>query len=198
MTKKPEYIVGIDEVGRGPMAGPVTICVFLIHRKNLREIDFADDSKKLTKKKREAIFKKLKSLKKKEKCNYVIVSKSSKMINKHGISFCIKDSITTGLKKLNINPLFAEIKLDGLLYAPQEYIYQETITKGDSKEKVIGAASIVAKVTRDRYMERQAEKYPEYGFDSHKGYGTKKHRDAIVKNGLLPLHRDLWVRNILN
>jgi ribonuclease HII len=196
--KNPEYIVGIDEVGRGPLAGPVSIGVFLIHRKNLDKIAMAHDSKQVSQKGREEICKEFKRLKSDGFCDYVIVSKSSLMINRHGISKCIKDSISQGLAKLNIDPKNTEIKLDGLLYAPKQYINQETITKGDSKEKVIGAASIVAKVTRDKFMLKQAEKYPEYGFESHKGYGTKKHREAIQKIGVCPLHRDLWVRNILN
>ena len=197
MAKKPRYIVGIDEVGRGPMAGPVTIGVFVIHKDNVDKIAIAHDSKQVSEKGREEIFKEFKKLKKEGLCDYVVVNKSNLMINRHGISKCIKDSISLGLRKLEIDPAYAVIKLDGLLYAPAEYMHQETITKGDAKEKVIGAASIVAKVTRDRFMIRQAKKYPQYGFENHKGYGTKKHREAIQKYGICPLHRDLWVRSVL-
>jgi ribonuclease HII len=196
--KNPEYIVGIDEVGRGPLAGPVSVGVFVIHKEHMDKIAIAHDSKQVSEKGREEICKEFKKLKSEGLCDYVVVSKSSLMINQNGISNCIKTSIAEGLLKLNIDPNNTEIKLDGMLYAPEKYINQETITKGDSKEKVIGAASIVAKVTRDKFMVNQAKKYPEYGFESHKGYGTKKHREAIREIGTCPLHRDLWVRNILS
>ena len=178
------------------MAGPVTIGVFLIHRDHVGSINFADDSKKLSEKKREEMFKELNLLKKQGICNFVTVSKNALQINKKGISFCIKDSIRIGLSKIVEDPTHVHVKLDGLLSAPEEYIFQETITKGDSKEKVIGAASIVAKVTRDRYMNREAKKYPEYGFENHKGYGTRVHVEAIKKHGIINHHRNLWVRNI--
>ena len=195
--RKIEYLVGVDEVGRGPLAGPVSVGVFVISKKNLRKIDIANDSKKLTEKDRKNISDQFTAMRKNGLCDFVVISKTSKQIDKFGISTCIKKSIAEGLKKLNIDPKISMIKLDGLLSAPEEYIYQETITKGDSKEKVIGAASIVAKVHRDSHMTRIAKKYPEYGFEQHKGYGTKKHCDAIKKNGVCDIHRELYVRNVL-
>ena len=88
--------------------------------------------------------------------------------------------------------------LDGLLYAPAEFVHQETIVKGDAKERVIGLASIMAKVTRDRYMEKVAKKsvYALYDFARHKGYGTLAHRTAIAKHGLSPEHRVSYCKNI--
>lgn len=91
------------------------------------------------------------------------------------------------------------VKLDGSLRAPMEYVHQETIIKGDSKEKVIGLASIMAKVTRDRYMTKIATRgdYEAYDFARHKGYGTKTHRAAIAQNGLSTLHRATYCKNIV-
>ena len=151
---------------------------------------------------------------------------SASKIDSDGISVCIRNSITKGLKKLTstrsclllqnapeneqshisksrrqdllLEPAQIMVKLDGSLKAPVEYVYQETIIKGDSKEKVIGLASIIAKVTRDRYMVKLA-KEPEftvYDFAQHKGYGTKAHRTAIAKNGLSTQHRVSYCRNI--
>ena len=85
--------------------------------------------------------------------------------------------------------------MDGLLHAPKEYIFQKTIIKGDAKEKVIGLASIMAKVMRDRMMVRVAGDYPKYGFEIHKGYGTLMHRNAINKYGISPIHRKAFCKN---
>ncbi len=194
--KKTEYLVGIDEVGRGPLAGPVSIGVFVIEKRNQRKLSLANDSKKLTESKREELFLYFKKLKKEGLCDFVVVHESAKQIDKIGISACIKRAIKKGLSRIDKKPDDCVVRLDGSLKAPEEYKNQQTIIKGDSKEKVIGAASIVAKVTRDKYMIRQAKKYPEYGFEFHKGYGTKKHRDLIQKKGALELHRKTWLTNI--
>ena len=93
------------------------------------------------------------------------------------------------MKKLNVNPKQTQIFLDGGLKAPKEFIFQKTIIRGDDKKMVISLASIVAKVSRDALMSRLSKKYPKYGFEFHKGYGTAKHRLAIRQNGLSPVHR---------
>jgi ribonuclease HII len=94
-------------------------------------------------------------------------------------------------KELDLDPRSCFVKLDGSLKAPEEYIHQETIIKGDAKEKVIGLASILAKVTRDRYMvdRSKVETYARYGFEIHKGYATRAHRELILKEGLSDMHR---------
>jgi ribonuclease HII len=107
----------------------------------------------------------------------------------------IRSLIKKALKRLQLNPADCIIKLDGALRAPAEY-RQETIIKGDSKEAVIGLASIVAKVTRDHHMLKVAKKYPTYGLESHKGYGTKNHIAAIKKHGLTTIHRASYCQNI--
>ena len=184
------HIIGIDEAGRGPLAGPLAIGIACI------PVDFdwntipgVGDSKKVSAKNREAIFRRAQSLKKNGILNFVVVQISTPIIDRIGITKAVSLGITRGLLKLDMNPKSVDVRLDGLLHAPEEYMHQETIIKGDAKEKVIGLASICAKVTRDRTMVRLAPKYPEYMFDVHKGYGTKVHIDAIAKCGLSTVHR---------
>ena len=196
MKAKQKWVVGIDEAGRGPLAGPVTVGLVKV------SVDFdwelipgVNDSKKLTDKKRLEIFKQTKELKREKKLDFAVVSVSAKEIDKTGISNCIKKAISSGIKKLTLDPKEVFVKLDGSLKAPEEFA-QETIIKGDSKEKVIGLASVMAKVTRDLYMERISTKYPEYDLAKHKGYGTKFHREMIAKNGLSTEHRVSYCKNI--
>lgn len=196
-SKKAQYVIGIDEVGRGPLAGPVSIGVFVVHKKHIRKIKFANDSKKLSESKREKLFGYFKGLQNDGLCNFVVINESATMIDRYGISVCIKRAIKKGLKKIDIQPDDCVVRLDGSLYAPLEYTNQTTIIKGDNKEKVIGAASIVAKVTRDRLMKKLGKKYSEYGFEIHKGYGTKKHRMTIEEFGPSDIHRKTWLTNIL-
>lgn len=184
------YIIGIDEAGRGPLAGPVAIGIACI----LRDFDWdaipgVGDSKKVSAKNREAIFRRAQSFKKQRMLNFVVVQIPASTIDRIGITKAVSLGITRGLSKLNMNPKFVDVRLDGLLHAPEEYLRQETIIKGDAKEKVIGLASICAKVTRDRTMVRLARTYPKYGFDIHKGYGTRVHIEAIQKHGLSKIHR---------
>jgi len=184
------HIIGIDEAGRGPLAGPVAIgiaCISVDFDWNL--IPGVGDSKKVSPKNREAIFRRAQSLKKQGILNFVVVQISAPTIDRIGITKAVSLGITRGLLKLDMNPKSVDIRLDGLLHAPEEYMHQETIIKGDAKEKVIGLASICAKVTRDRTMVRLARDYPEYKFDVHKGYGTKAHISAIQKHGLSKIHR---------
>lgn len=197
---KSKYLVGIDEAGRGPLAGPVAVGAAVV------PVDFdwetklpgVNDSKKLTEKKREVIFALAKELKEKKEIDYVAAFMSAKNIDAIGIVPCIKEAIKGCFDKLSINPEEADVKLDGGLVAPEEYLHQETIIKGDSKEAVIGLASVIAKVMRDQYMYKMAKNmdYLVYEFETHKGYGTKKHREAIAKNGLSPEHRRSYCKNI--
>lgn len=198
MKRIPKYIthiVGIDEVGRGPLAGPVSVGVFCMPR-NTKLSKEITDSKKLSPKKREILTQQLKQLQKENKCSFCVVSLSSQKIDEKGIAVCIRAALAQGLKKIGVAPKSTYIYLDGGLKAPQEYIHQETIIKGDSLVPVIGAASIVAKVTRDMYMTRIAKKYSHYGFDVHKGYGTRAHCEAIQKYGLSKEHRSSFIHFI--
>lgn len=187
---KYRYIVGVDEAGRGPLAGPVAVGVAVVPQGfNWRLIPGVGDSKKVTAKNREAILSRAKFLKKQNLLNFSVSLVSASTIDRIGITKAVARGITQGMKRLKIHPRNVDVRLDGLLKAPTEYVYQKTIVRGDAKEKVIGLASIVAKVTRDHYMERLAEAYPEYGFEIHKGYGTLSHRRTIKKHGLSPVHR---------
>jgi ribonuclease HII len=192
-------IVGIDEVGRGPIAGPVAVCAFSCLS------DFFDaiaidtplrDSKKLTKKQREVWFEYLKSEKEKGKCDFAVSMVAAEWIDKVGIVRAIQKALTASLEKLNKNDeiIEARIFLDGGLKAPEQFIHQETIIKGDELHPVISCASIVAKVTRDTLMTGYAQEYPDYGFENHSGYGTKAHYGAIKKKGLTILHRKTFLK----
>ena len=216
MSKKIRLIVGIDEVGRGPLAGPVSVGVFMADRetgdwilKNIFENKLRD-SKKLSAKRREEIYKKLCELKKEKSSTklkdsrvyFSVISISNKVIDKKGINFAIKIGIDKSLNtkhKSNdrFKCVFNEIRLDGLLKAPEKYKNQKTIVKGDEKDVFIACASIVAKVSRDRLMCRLAKKYPKYHLEIHKGYGTLLHRNLIKKFGLSPLHRKTFCKKYI-
>lgn len=185
------YIAGIDEVGRGPLAGPVSVGVaWCKDGFDLKKaFPFLNDSKKVTEKRREEIYEAVK------KCNdvsFVVVSSSNKVIDEKGIEFAIKDAISRGCKKI---PEEIFVYLDGRLSAPENF-KQKSVIGGDGSVPIISLASIVAKVERDRYMQKIAGDYPEYGLGKHKGYGTKAHREAIVEFGLSEIHRESFCRNL--
>lgn len=191
-----KHSIGIDEAGRGPLAGPVTVGLVCVPDDfDWELIPGIRDSKKLSEKKREALFERTKELAAAGELQYVVKSVSAASIDNKGISPAIRRSIEAGLEELQIDPADCFVKLDGSLKAPAEYA-QETIIKGDDKELTIGLASIMAKVTRDRYMIEQDKKYPIYGLAQHKGYGTKVHREAIAKHGFSPIHRQSYCKNI--
>ena len=188
------YIVGIDEVGRGPVAGPVTVCALAVAADfDVSRFKGIRDSKKLSPKKREEWFQKITEWQTSGDLNFAITSIPADEIDRTGIAPAIKRALAESLDKLGqltkLNPKETKVLLDGSLKAPEQFTIQETIIKGDEKIPVISAASIVAKVNRDRYMTEQASLYPEYGFEKHKGYGTKSHMTAIKKHGMSILHR---------
>ncbi len=200
-----DFLVGIDEAGRGPLAGPVAVGIVLV------PVDFdwglipgVNDSKKLSEKKREHIYTIAMQLAKAEKIYCTVEMANAKAIDKQGITAAIRECIDKGLKAissrrdLELDWKTVQVKLDGSLRAPEYCVQQETIIKGDSKEKVIGLASILAKVTRDMYMCRLAERpaYRMYQFARHKGYGTAAHRRLIAEHGLSQEHRRSYCRNI--
>ena len=182
----PKYIVGIDEVGRGPLAGPLTVGLVRMPAK-MPQIFFSGirDSKKLSAKKRKEWFDVIRANK---KLAYAVISISASSIDKHGISRAARTAIEMGLAKLSVSPVSSYIMLDAGLRAPSEF-RQISIIKGDEKIPVISAASIMAKVTRDRAMMRMHNKYQVYDFASHKGYGTLAHMRAIRRFGLSKIHR---------
>lgn len=197
-----KFIVGIDEVGRGPLAGPVTVGVVLcseniykILKRNKKLPPLGKDSKKLKEKDREKYVKVLEELKKQGKISFSINHISNTVIDSKGISFAIKRAIQNGFKKLKIKPKDTLVLLDGGLKAHADF-KQKTIIKGDEKERVIAWASILAKVSRDKLMVKIGEKFPEYGLEVHKGYGTAKHRETIQKFGVSRVHRLSFCKSI--
>jgi len=191
-----KYIIGIDEAGRGPIAGPVSVGLVtwrkVLQVEVLREIAGIRDSKKLSQKKREEYFRQIQKLKRQGKLDFANALVSSKIIDKKGIVFAIQIGLDRCLKKIKANSKNSFVYLDGGLVAPQEF-KQQSIIKGDEKMPIIGAGSIVAKVLRDRFMVRLGKKYPEYGFEKHKGYGTKEHYKNIRKLGQIKEHRKSYL-----
>ncbi len=202
-----KWLVGIDEVGRGPLAGPVTVCALLVSKSALNKLighsmsnqfgvaNF--DSKKVSKKKRKEITRVLQIMRGGRELDFAICSVSARVVDKQGIVNAVNLAIARALKRLSRNSLSVpsaklnkmQVLLDGGLRAPREYRNQKTIIRGDSSEAVIGLASILAKVHRDKYMARIHNKYPDYAFDKHVGYGTRAHYKALTKYGPSPLHR---------
>ncbi|OGF64481.1 hypothetical protein A2661_02990 [Candidatus Giovannonibacteria bacterium RIFCSPHIGHO2_01_FULL_45_24] len=187
-----KYIIGVDEVGRGPLAGPVTVAAILKRgRINLRGIK---DSKKLSAGQREKWLFKIKNQNLKTKnFEIAVASVGAQIIDRVGITAAARLAVGRCLQKLKLGyklhvPSF-KILLDGSLCAPRTYPNQETIIRGDEKLPLIAAASIVAKTHRDKKMIRLHEQFPKYRFDLHKGYGTKLHQKLVKKHGLCDIHR---------
>ena len=185
-----KYPIGIDEVGRGPIAGPVAVGAFIIlNDVAIKLFKDVKESKQLSESKREKWFEEINKAKKLGLINYVVTFQSEKVIDNKGLSFAIKNALRISLSKLKVNADECKVLLDGGLKAPVEYQDQKTIIKGDEKEMVIALASICAKVLRDREMRKWAKKYPQYGWDINKGYGTRRHYEGIKAFGLTSLHR---------
>ena len=183
-------IIGVDEAGRGPLAGPVAVGVVAVSTRFdlVEHFPGLDDSKKLSEKKREEIYAKMQILVKSKRLAFIVVFSSHSAIDKKGITKAVARSVNLGVRKLAPNHHIVEVLLDGLLKAPKEY-KQKTIIRGDESEPVIALASVAAKVERDWFMKKVSKKHPEYDFAQHKGYGTKKHFAAINQFGLCDIHR---------
>lgn len=182
-------ICGVDEAGRGPLAGPVFAAAVILPD-DCPEIEGLNDSKKLTEKKRELLFD-------------IIIEKAS--------AYCVASASVEEIEQYNIlNATFIAMKraVEGLSIAadyaiidgnrvPPIDIECGTLVKGDSKSCSVAAASVLAKVTRDRYITELDSKYPQYGFAKHKGYGTKLHTDAILEYGPCEIHRMSFLKKLL-
>lgn len=184
------YVVGIDEAGRGPLAGPVVSGAVLILEKDFKEIKkikSVKDSKKLSEKKREEVYSNLIN---NPKLKWGIGIVSEKIIDKINILEATKLSMIKAVKDLEAKN---HIKVDFLILDGKMKINlnvdQESIIKADDKVFSVSAASIMAKVTRDRLMIKYDKQYPVYNFKKHKGYGTKEHLESIKKNGACKIHR---------
>lgn len=180
-------VCGTDEAGRGPLAGPVFAAAVILPEGTV--IDGINDSKKLSPQKREALYEIIKE----KAISYAFTAISEKIIDEINILNATMLAMKTAVEKLS--PLPDYVLVDGNKL-PELSCPSEAIVKGDSKSISIAAASIVAKVERDRYITKSAEIYPEYGFDRHKGYGTKAHTEAILKYGPCPIHRKTFLKKI--
>ena len=191
------YIVGIDEAGRGPLAGPVAVGVVKVDsRFNKKFWRGIRDSKKLSEKVREEWFRLAKLEREAGRLDYAVSLVSEKVIDQKGIVYAINLGLKKCLTKLKLDPKQTKVFLDGSLKAPVEFAYQETIIKGDTKVPLISLASILAKVTRDRFVVRLAKKFPGYGLEVHKGYGTKEHLKRLRTLGPSPCHRQSFLGNL--
>lgn len=183
-----QTIIGVDEAGRGPLAGPVVAAAVIVEE-YCEEFQKINDSKKLSEKKREELFDIII-----EKCKVgvgiatVAEIDDLNILNANFLAMrrALEDLAEKGLVLVDGNQLIREYKGK-----------QEFVIKGDSKSLSIASASIIAKVTRDRIMMKIAEKYPEYGFERHKGYGTKLHREKILEIGATEIHRSTFLKKIL-
>ncbi len=178
-------ICGIDEAGRGPLAGPVFAAAVVLRKGQI--IDGVNDSKKLSEKKREILFDKIKE----EAWCYSIASVDEKTIDEINILNATFLAMQKAVEGLKINPDYAMV--DGNK-TPDLDITSEAVVKGDANSVSIAAASILAKVSRDRYMLEMAEKYPEYQFEKHKGYGTKLHYQMLDEFGPSEIHRQTFLK----
>lgn len=189
---KGKLLAGVDEVGRGPLAGPIVSAAVIL---DLNVIDdemifYLNDSKKLSEKKRE----KLSKIIKEKAIAYYISEASNDEIDEKGIGVCNNEVFLKAVYGLSKNPsivLSDGYKVKGI------NIENKSVIKGDTKSASIAAASIIAKVYRDNLMKKLSQKYPGYGFEHNVGYGAKTHVDAIKKYGATPIHRMSFLRNIL-
>ncbi len=205
------FMLGVDEAGRGPLAGPVAVGVVAVPEGFDVALEFPGvaDSKKLSEKNREKIFARLvemaggiegdpsttgslRSPGYGAGVRYRVEFESAETIDEEGIVTAVRRALWRGVNKLAPDAALVKIQLDGALRAPPEYS-QETIINGDELIPIISLASIAAKVTRDRLMHVLAKEYPQYGFEKHKGYGTKMHYEMLDKHGLCVIHRRSFI-----
>lgn len=196
-----DYVIGIDEVGRGSLAGPLCVGACLMRRQRAsafaRTLSGIKDSKQLTPQKRAEWFRVIAKAAKSGECEWHTVFISEKVIDRKGLSFALKKAIAQVLQNFHVDPSLCEVLLDGGIKAPSSFLFQQTIIKGDEKVLLIAGASIMAKVRRDRYMVRLAKLHPHYGFEEHKGYGTRRHYAALRKHGISEVHRRSFLKKLI-
>lgn len=188
-SDKIKLIAGIDEAGRGPLAGPVVVGIAIMPKDSM--IEGINDSKKVSEKKREKLYEQIKE----EAISWSVGIADQNEIDEINILNATKLALTRAIEELKIKPDL--ILVDALTNIDTKGIPYKSIIKGDAKEYSIAAASILAKVTRDRIMRQYDEIYPQYGFAGHKGYGTAKHIAAIKENGPCMIHRKSFIKNFI-
>ena len=184
-----KYICGIDEAGRGPLAGPVVVAGVIMPKDSM--IEGVNDSKKVSEKKREKLYDMILE----EAISYSVAIIGQDVIDEMNILNATKQGVTKVVEELDVKPNL--ILVDALTHINTKGIPYDSIIKGDAKCYNIAAASIIAKVTRDRIMREWDEIYPQYGFINHKGYGTAKHIEAIKEYGPCPIHRRTFIKNFI-
>lgn len=184
------FTLGVDEAGRGPLAGPVSVGVVAVPEgfDVAQEFPGVADSKKLSEKKREKLFEMLSARAALGDVRFRVELENAETIDREGIVPSVYRALSRGVNSLAPDAALVRVQLDGALRAPPEYA-QETIINGDELIPLISLASIAAKVLRDRLMHTLAKQYPEYGFEKHKGYGTKAHYEQLLKYGPCAIHR---------
>lgn len=182
------YIAGVDEAGRGPLAGPVFAAAVVL--RNGQFIDEVTDSKKISEKKRDYLFDKIRE----EAVAFSIAAIDEKIIDDINIRNATFKAMNNAVNGLSQRPDY--VLIDGNAISGMT-IPHECVVKGDFKCNSIGAASILAKVARDRYMLQMAKVFPQYLFEKHKGYGTKLHYEMLEKYGISPIHRRTFLKKIL-
>lgn len=189
-VKKEGYsiICGVDEAGRGPLAGPVYAAAVILPEEIF--IPGLNDSKKLSEKRREELFEIIIQ----NSLDYAIASVDENRIDEINILNATFEAMNKAVNSLTLRPDY--VLIDGNRIKNMTIPHQ-TVVKGDSKSASIAAASIIAKVSRDRYISEMAFKYPQYGFEKHKGYGTAIHTQAILKYGPCPIHRKTFLKKLL-
>lgn len=187
LAKGYKSVCGVDEAGRGPLAGPVCAAAVILPEGVI--IDGVNDSKKLSEKKRESLFDVIRE----QALSYSIAYATVDEIEEINILNATMLAMRRAIDGLDIKADYTMI--DGNKIPPID-IDAECIVKGDAKSMSIACASILAKVSRDRLLYKYAEEYPMYGFDKHKGYGTKVHREAILKYGPCPYHRKSFLKKL--
>lgn len=187
LAKGYKSVCGVDEAGRGPLAGPVCAAAVILPEGVI--IDGVNDSKKLSEKKRESLFDVIRE----QALSYSIAYATVDEIEEINILNATMLAMRRAIDGLDIKADYAMIDGNKI---PSIDIDAECIVKGDAKSMSIACASILAKVSRDRLLYKYAEEYPMYGFDKHKGYGTKVHREAILKYGPCPYHRKSFLKKL--
>ncbi len=201
-VKRSQGVIGVDEVGRGPLAGPVTLCAFYVEdeKEAIREIfhNTIRDSKKLNKSNRLNIYQIIRKNRLiKTRVEYAISSRSAEYIDKYGISHAVRQCLVSCMRTLVKKGIEIEkisIRLDAGLKIPLKNLTQESFVKGDERFVEIALASIMAKVSRDMYMEKLTKEHNEYGWERNVGYGTVDHRKAIKNKGITKYHRRTYLK----
>lgn len=189
VNDKYKLVAGMDEVGRGPLVGPVSVCLCIMPLNQESFIDGINDSKKISETKREKLNESIINT----AIDYIIIDIDEKTIDEINILAATKLAMNRAIKEIKTKPelvLIDAVKLD-------TDIQTQSIIHGDALSYEIAAASILAKVHRDKIMKDLAQKYPEYGFERNKGYGTKEHIEALKKYGPTPYHRKTFIKNFL-